>query len=216
MNLRPLGYEPNELPGCSTPRQEKISISDPTRTGEASASSAAHDQAMLPHSSAQAADDAELLDAYSRAVIAAVERVGPAVVKIGINTATIRPAQGICFAIASNTARFVAARLLRDGRIRRGYLGVAGQNVPIPRAIARANRLAVASGVFVTSVEPGRPAAAAGLRDGDVVVASGKTPVSGVDDLHVLLTEERIGHPMPLTVLRSGGRHEIEVVPVMA
>jgi S1-C subfamily serine protease len=135
---------------------------------------------------------------------------------IGINTATIRPAQGICFAIASNTARFVAARLLRDGRIRRGYLGVAGQNVPIPRAIARANRLAVASGVFVTSVEPGSPAATAGLRDGDVVVASGKTPVSGVDDLHVLLTEERIGHPMPLTVLRSGGRQEIEVVPVMA
>src|SRR5436190_11226326 len=72
---------------------------------------------------------------------------------IGINTATIQAAQGLCFAIASNTARYVAARLIRDGRIRRSYLGVAGQNVPIPRAIARANQLAVASGVFVTSIE---------------------------------------------------------------
>ena len=81
---------------------------------------------------------------------------------IGINTAMILPAQGLCFAIASNTARFVASRLMRDGRIRRSYIGVAGQNVPIPRALARANQLAVTSGVLVVSVEPDSPAAIAG------------------------------------------------------
>jgi S1-C subfamily serine protease len=135
---------------------------------------------------------------------------------IGINTATIRSAQGLCFAIASNTARFVAARLVRDGRVRRSYLGVAGQNVPIPRAIARANRLAVASGVFVTSIEDGSPAADAGIRDGDVIVACDTVPVTGVDDLHALLTEERIGRALPLTVLRAGTRREIPVVPATA
>ena len=110
----------------------------------------------------------------------------------------------------------MATRLLRDGRVRRSYLGVAGQSVPIPRAIARANRIAVTSGVFVTSIEPGSPAAGAGLRDGDVIVACDNTPVTGMDDLHVLLTEERIGHMMPLTVLRGGARREIEIVPATA
>src|SRR5262245_85159 len=133
---------------------------------------------------------------------------------IGINTATIRSAQGLCFAIASNTARFVAVRLLRDGRVRRSYLGVAGQNVPIPRAIARANRLAVATGVFVTSIESGSPAAAAGLKDGDVIVACGGSPVTGGDDLHALLTEERIGETISLTVLRAADRRQIAVTPV--
>src|SRR4029078_344877 len=84
---------------------------------------------------------------------------------IGINTAMILPAQGLCFAVASNTARFVAARLIRDGRIRRSYIGVAGQNAPLPRAFARAHQLAVSSGILVTSVEPGSPAATAGVQD---------------------------------------------------
>jgi S1-C subfamily serine protease len=132
---------------------------------------------------------------------------------IGINTATILPAQGLCFAIASNTARFVAARLIRDGRIRRAFLGVAGQNVPIPRAIARANHLAVSSGIFVVSVEPNSPAAAAGLRDGDVLFACGETAVTGIDDLHRLLTEARIGVETTVSILRNGARRDVVVRP---
>ena len=135
---------------------------------------------------------------------------------IGVNTATILPAQGLCFAIASNTARFVAARLIRDGRIRRSYIGLAGQTVPIPRAVARENQLAVTSGVFVVSVEPNSPAAAAGVKDGDVVLAFAGTPVTGVDDLHRLLTEEKIGEPTAITFLRSARRRKITVVPAEA
>jgi S1-C subfamily serine protease len=132
---------------------------------------------------------------------------------IGVNTATIMPAQGLCFAIASNTARFVAARLIRDGRIRRSYIGLAGQTVPIPRTVARENQLAVTSGVFVVSVEPASPAALAGLKDGDVVLAFAGTPVTGVDDLHRVLTEERIGEPSTVTILRAARRRQITVVP---
>ncbi len=132
---------------------------------------------------------------------------------IGINTATILPAQGLCFAIASNTARLVAGKLIRDGRIRRSYFGVGGQTVPIPRLIARVNQLAVSSGVFVTSVEPGSPALAAGVRDGDVIVAFGNEAVTGVDDLLRLLTEDRIATPTPLVVLHAGERKSLTVTP---
>jgi S1-C subfamily serine protease len=132
---------------------------------------------------------------------------------MGINTATILPAQGLCFAIASNTARFVAARLIRDGRMRRSYIGMAGQTVPIPRAVARANQLAVTSGVFVVSVESSSPARTAGLRDGDVVLAFAGEAVTGLDDLHRLLTDERIGIAQPLTILRAAERRTLTVVP---
>ena len=132
---------------------------------------------------------------------------------MGINTAMILPAQGLCFAIASNTARYVASRLIRDGRIRRSYIGVAGQTVPIPRAIARANRLAVSAGVFVVSVEPNSPATTAGLRDGDVILGFAGEAVAGIDDLHRLLTEERIGTPAALTVLQHGQRRQLTIVP---
>jgi len=132
---------------------------------------------------------------------------------IGINTAMILPAQGLCFAIASNTARFVASALIRDGRIRRSYIGVAGQTVPIPRAVARSNQLAVSSGVFVTSVEPDSPAARAGLRDGDVVLAFAGEVVTGIDDLHRRLTGDRIGVPAALTILRSAERRQLTIVP---
>src|SRR5678815_1442105 len=132
---------------------------------------------------------------------------------IGASTAAILRAQGLCFAIAGNTARFVASRLLRDGRIRRSYIGLGGQTVPIPRAVARENQLAVTSGVFIVSVEPNSPAANAGLKDGDVVLAFGGTPVTGVDDLHRLLTEEKIGVATGITILRSARRRTITVVP---
>jgi S1-C subfamily serine protease len=132
---------------------------------------------------------------------------------IGINTAMILPAQGLCFAIASNTARFVVSRLIRDGRIRRSYIGVAGQSVPIPRDLARANQLAVSTGVFVTTVEPGSPAQAAGVKDGDVIVAFAGEAVTGVDELHRRLTDDRIGLPSRLTILRSGLRRQLTIVP---
>jgi S1-C subfamily serine protease len=133
---------------------------------------------------------------------------------IGINTATIVPGQGLCFAIASNTARLVAGRLIRDGRIRRSYIGVAGQTVPIPRALARSHSLAAPSGVLVVSVEAGSPAAQAGVRDGDVVLAFGSSAVAAVEDLHRLLTDERVASPTSLTILRGGARRQLIVVPI--
>jgi S1-C subfamily serine protease len=132
---------------------------------------------------------------------------------IGVNTAMIQPAQGLSFAIASNTARFVAAKLIRDGRIRRSYIGVAGQNVPVPRAIARAHAIAVASGILVLSIEAGSPAATAGLREGDVIIAFAGAAVTGIDDLHRHLTDERIGAATTVVVLRGSARRQLTIVP---
>ncbi|PWT80846.1 MAG: serine protease [Blastocatellia bacterium] len=132
---------------------------------------------------------------------------------IGINTAMIWTAQGLCFAIASNTARFVASRLIRDGRFRRSFIGVVGQNVPIPRALARAHQLAVSSGVFVASVEPESPAAMAGIRDGDIILAFADEPVAGVDDLLRYLTDERIEVPCKVAILRATQRRTLTVIP---
>jgi S1-C subfamily serine protease len=132
---------------------------------------------------------------------------------VGINTATIMPAQGLCFAIASNTARYVASRLLRDGRMRRSYVGVQGQNVTIPRLVARANGLVVSSGVFVAAVEPDSPASRAGVQKGDIILGFAGEAVTGLDELHRSLTEERIGRATALTVLRSTQRHQLTIVP---
>ena len=132
---------------------------------------------------------------------------------IGINTAMIMPAQGLCFAIASNTARLVASLLIRDGRVRRGYVGLVGQQTPIPRPIARANQLAIASGVLVASVERGSPADKAGVRQNDVILAFGGQPVAGVDDLHRALTQDRIDSPTSLVVWRGSSRTEVTIVP---
>jgi S1-C subfamily serine protease len=132
---------------------------------------------------------------------------------IGINTAMILPAQGICFAIASNTVRHVASRLIRDGRIRRSYIGVAGQQTPIPRALTRANQLAVASGVLVTAIDKRSPAEEAGLQEGDVILGFGGATVSGIDDLHRLLSEECIGVTAPVVVLRRGRRTSLTITP---
>ena len=132
---------------------------------------------------------------------------------IGVNTAMILPAQGLCFAIASNTVRFVVSRLLRDGRIRRSYLGVAGQRTPLSRRLVLHHRLLSSSGIRVMSVEPGSPAEAAGLRAHDLIVAFDGQPVAGVDDLHRLLTEARIGVPAVVTTISGAERRDLTVVP---
>jgi S1-C subfamily serine protease len=132
---------------------------------------------------------------------------------IGVNTAVILPAQGICFAIASNVVKFVASRLLRDGRIRRSYIGVAGETVPVPRRLARAHAVAAISGVRVASVESQSPASAAGLRAGDLIVGFDDRPTPGVDALHRLLDEDQIGRAAQLTVLRALELRRLVVVP---
>jgi S1-C subfamily serine protease len=120
---------------------------------------------------------------------------------IGVNTAVILPAQGICFATAINTAKFVAGRLIKDGKIRRGYLGVAGQNVPVLRRLVRGHNLLVSSGILVVSIEPGSPAAKADVRDGDIVV------------LHRLLADLHLPGAVPLEVLRGLEKLTLQVFP---
>ena len=132
---------------------------------------------------------------------------------VGVNTATILPAQGICFAIGINTAKFVASRLLRDGRIRRSYIGVSAQTVPVHRRVVRFYDLAKESGALVLSVEENSPAKRAGLRDGDVIIALESHPIAGVDDLHRVLADIRTGATCSLTVLRYTEKLELKIVP---
>lgn len=132
---------------------------------------------------------------------------------IGVNTAVISGAQGLCFAIAANTAQFVAGRLIRDGRIRRSYVGVAGQNTPIARQIVRFYNLPVSTGILVVTIEPDSPAAKSLLREGDIIVALDGHDVSGIDQLHRLLSDERIGKETALTVIRRTEKLEINVTP---
>lgn len=132
---------------------------------------------------------------------------------IGVNTAVILPAQGICFAIASNTAERVAIALIREGRVRRAYLGISAQELPLPRRIVRHFALPVESGARVETVTRDSPAAAAGLRIGDVIVALGDAPIAGVDDLQRVLTGGRIGEPIEAVVLRRDRRISLSVTP---
>jgi S1-C subfamily serine protease len=133
---------------------------------------------------------------------------------IGINTAVIMGAQGICFAVASNTADFVVTELIRHGRVRRASIGVAGQTVPLPRRVAYAVGLSMAAAVAVAAVEPDSPAARAGLEQGDVVISLDGEPVGGVDDLVRLLNGDRIGRVIELTILRKGEIRSVTVTPV--
>ncbi len=133
---------------------------------------------------------------------------------IGVNTATILPAQGLCFAISIDLARFVASTLMREGRVTRGFLGIAGQNARLRRLIARKFALDHESGVLVLAVEKDSPAERVGLREGDVLVGLDGQPVAGVDDLHRLLTGERIGRPIEIVVLRNSEKLAMQVTPV--
>jgi S1-C subfamily serine protease len=132
---------------------------------------------------------------------------------IGVNTAVILPAQGICFAIAANTADRVAVALIREGRVRRAYLGVSAQNLPLPRRIVRHFNLAHEAGARVEAVAPESPAALAQMRAGDIIVALGDTPITGVDDLQRLLTGGRIGAAVEVVVLRGDQCLRLSVTP---
>jgi S1-C subfamily serine protease len=132
---------------------------------------------------------------------------------IGVNTAVILPAQGICFAIASNTAKFVAGWLIKEGRIRRSSIGVAGQNVPLHPRVVRFHKLPKDQGVLVMEVEPGGPAALAGLRPNDTIVGFKGRPIATVDDLHKELVASQIGISSPLMFLRGTEKLFCMVVP---
>jgi S1-C subfamily serine protease len=132
---------------------------------------------------------------------------------IGVNTAMIRPAQGICFAIGSNTAKLVAGWLIRDGRIRRSYIGVAGQNVPVHRRIVRFYNLPLDTGVLVVSVEKDSPAAKAGLREGDVIVAFNENSIGNIHELHKMLVAERIGVASKITLVRHTEKLSVPITP---
>jgi S1-C subfamily serine protease len=133
---------------------------------------------------------------------------------IGINTAVIMGAQGICFAVASNTAQFVLSELIKHGRVRRGYIGVSGQTQAVPRRHARNAGIDNASGAMVTALEPQGPAARAGLMTLDIIVRIDGAPVTGVDDLIRLLNSERIGREIAIDVLRRGSMRTFEIRPL--
>jgi S1-C subfamily serine protease len=135
---------------------------------------------------------------------------------VGVNTAMIMPAQGICFAIAISTAVFVAGKLIKDGHITRGRIGVAGQTVPLQRRMMRFFDLTQQDGVLIAGVEPGSPAAAAGLEEGDLLIGFEGQPVPDVDTLHRLLTEQRVGVPCRLTIVRRTRKFDAQVTPAPA
>jgi S1-C subfamily serine protease len=133
---------------------------------------------------------------------------------VGINTAVIAGAQGICFAVASNTANFVVGELIRHGRVRRAYIGVSAQTVPVPRRFSQEFGLENRFGALVIGIETHSPAAAAGLNTQDIVVKLGRDTVAGVDDLVRLLDGSRVDQPVAMTVLRFGKLLELTVRPI--
>jgi S1-C subfamily serine protease len=132
---------------------------------------------------------------------------------VGINTAVIAGAQGICFAVPVNTARFVIPRLIREGRVRRSWIGIAGQSIRLSRRRVQLSQLRADGAVLVTEVAPGGPADRAGLRPRDIIVRIGDTSIIGVDDLQRMLTDEVIGRSTEVVLLRDGALRTLTVVP---
>jgi S1-C subfamily serine protease len=132
---------------------------------------------------------------------------------VGVNTAMLMPAQGLCFAIAINTAIFVTGKLINEGRVRRSYIGVAGQTIPLKRQTVRFHRMSVESGVLVASLEAGGPAEMAGVLEGDIIIGFDGYAVPDIDALHRLLSDEQIGARCVMTVLRRTQKLEIDIVP---
>jgi S1-C subfamily serine protease len=132
---------------------------------------------------------------------------------VGVNTAIIRPAQGLCFAIPSNTAIFIAGQLLRFGRVKRSYVGLGGQDIPLHRRVVRFHKLTGDGGVLVIQVEPGSPAERAGIREGDIIVEFDGLPIERMDELYRLLTEDRVGKQAEIVVLRKFEKHAFLVTP---
>ena len=135
---------------------------------------------------------------------------------IGVNTAIIAWAQGICFATAINTAKLISALLIRDGRIRRGYVGIAGADLKLPRHLVRALELVDPIAIIVHSVEPESPASKSGLQEGDVILSIADRRVAGVDSLHKLMTELPLGPSYPIDILRKNERKRLEIEPTEA
>ena len=133
---------------------------------------------------------------------------------IGINTAIINGAQGICFAVASNTAQFVLSEIIRHGYVRRAYIGVAGQTAPIPRQHAMVAGIDNKMGALLAQIEPDGPAAKAGLLPGDVVIRLDRVEVNGVDDLIRVLDRDRIGRTLEMEVLRLGRLRSVKIHPI--
>ena len=133
---------------------------------------------------------------------------------IGVNTATIMPAQGLCFAIAIDTAKFIASRLIRDGRIRRSFIGTAGQNVPILRKITHHYALPNRGGIHVISMDDNGPAKRAGLVEGDIIFSFAGETIEGIDELHRLLTDELVGSEVKIGVIRGAQMLELGIIPL--
>jgi S1-C subfamily serine protease len=132
---------------------------------------------------------------------------------IGINTAIIRPAQGICFAVGINSVKYITGRLIKEGKITRSYIGVGGQNIVLPRRLVRYHQLPFEKGIQIVTIEKNSPAERAGLLNRDILVSFDGHPISEIDDLHRLLTEKRVRAKSFLTVIRYSEKIVLEIIP---
>ncbi|HEV3037474.1 MAG TPA: trypsin-like peptidase domain-containing protein [Candidatus Angelobacter sp.] len=132
---------------------------------------------------------------------------------IGVNTATIHGAQGLCFAIGVDSAKYVAGELIKHGKITRSYIGLAGQNVPLHRRLVHYYGLSGDTSVLVVSVQRGGPAERAGIREGDLLIAFQGKPIAGIDQLHRYLTGQEIDHKLTISILRNSRKLDLEIKP---